>query len=65
MLQNIHNRLGPAEVDLHVLLALVTVRKSVYCRIAGNAVYNIFYISDERNCGKIVVTHNGGPLFAV
>jgi hypothetical protein len=29
MLQNIHNKLGPAKVDLNVLLALVTLRKSV------------------------------------
>jgi hypothetical protein len=34
MLQNINNGLGPAEVNLHVLLALVAVRKSVYYRIA-------------------------------
>jgi hypothetical protein len=65
MLPNIHDRLSPAKVDLHVLLALATVRKSVYHRIARNAVYNIFYTSDEFNCGKMIVTHNRAPHFVV
>jgi hypothetical protein len=47
MLQNRHIRLSPVEVDLNVLLALVTMHISVYYRIAWNAVYNIFYTSDE------------------
>jgi hypothetical protein len=44
MLQNVQDLIGPAKVDLYVLLALVLMRISVYCRIARNGVYIIFKI---------------------